>query len=229
MIKTIFKGVVNGQEFDNINDYNAAVQEASKNGDIISASTSTQQVMCDCDDDYECHHCGGDACQCKQSMPTGTNTSVLDLLNSISDEFKTYKAYIDNVLKLKNGKVNTTEIADSMKATYNLDDLNGDDSDDSLLDNLSTDLYYKSKRLKNDYTVEQRKEIISAMCVDNEMKRLESLMDVNDNTINSLEKEADELRDKLDAVEHKLDVIYNSNDMLSIVYDYYDDIKTIKE
>lgn len=41
MKKTIFKGVVNGQEFDNITDYNAAVTEALKSGKC-EAGTSTQ-------------------------------------------------------------------------------------------------------------------------------------------------------------------------------------------
>ena len=44
MKKSIFKGIINGQEFDNVNDYNARMNELMSTGQTIEASTSTQIV-----------------------------------------------------------------------------------------------------------------------------------------------------------------------------------------
>lgn len=40
-MRTVFKGVVNGQEFDNVNDYNAAVQRCLAAGEQITAESHT--------------------------------------------------------------------------------------------------------------------------------------------------------------------------------------------
>ena len=47
MKKSIFKGIINGQEFDNVNDYNARMNELMSAGQAIEASTSTQVVDTD--------------------------------------------------------------------------------------------------------------------------------------------------------------------------------------
>lgn len=47
MKKSIFKGIINGQEFDNVKDYNARMNELMSTGQAINASTSTQVVDTD--------------------------------------------------------------------------------------------------------------------------------------------------------------------------------------
>ena len=47
MKKSIFKGIINGQEFDNVNDYNVRMNELMSAGQAIEASTSTQVVDTD--------------------------------------------------------------------------------------------------------------------------------------------------------------------------------------
>ena len=47
MKKSIFKGIINGQEFDNVNDYNARMNELMSTGQAINASTSTQVIDTD--------------------------------------------------------------------------------------------------------------------------------------------------------------------------------------
>lgn len=47
--KTIFKGVINGVEFDNVADYNKRLTELLAAGENVNASTSTSTVdTCDC-------------------------------------------------------------------------------------------------------------------------------------------------------------------------------------
>jgi hypothetical protein len=55
--KTIFKGVINGVEFDNVADYNKRLTELLAAGENVNASTSTSTVdICDC--------CGKVASEC---------------------------------------------------------------------------------------------------------------------------------------------------------------------
>ena len=58
MKKTVFEGKVNGQVFDNVNDYNACLQAMLDMGKDVEASSSTKIVECDCE-------CGCDSkCEC---------------------------------------------------------------------------------------------------------------------------------------------------------------------
>ena len=45
--KTIFKGVINGKEFNNVNEYNAVLTELMAKGVAINASTSTSTELID--------------------------------------------------------------------------------------------------------------------------------------------------------------------------------------
>ena len=62
MSKTCFKGTINGQEFDNVRDYNAKMQELFEAGVAITASSSTTieatPEVCSCDEaKNECCKC----------------------------------------------------------------------------------------------------------------------------------------------------------------------------
>lgn len=71
MIKKIFKGIINGEEFDSVEAYNAKVDELVKDGKCFSASTATKLEFvdeaepvseskceqCPCTDEHECERC----------------------------------------------------------------------------------------------------------------------------------------------------------------------------
>lgn len=63
MKKTIFEGIVNGTKYDNVDDYNKAVQAAINEGQNVEASSSTKIIECE-DDDCECKKC-----ECKKEIP----------------------------------------------------------------------------------------------------------------------------------------------------------------
>ena len=58
MTKTIFKGVINGVEFDNVAAYNKRLTELLAAGENVNASTSTSTVD-------TCDHCGNVECTCE--------------------------------------------------------------------------------------------------------------------------------------------------------------------
>ena len=57
MKKTIFKGFVNGQQFNDVKSYNEAVSKAIEEGNLQHASTETrieEHCDCDCNEKQEC-------------------------------------------------------------------------------------------------------------------------------------------------------------------------------
>lgn len=57
MKKTIFKGIVNGQEFNDVKSYNEAVSKAIEEGNLQHASTETrieERCDCGCNEKQEC-------------------------------------------------------------------------------------------------------------------------------------------------------------------------------
>lgn len=72
MKRTIFEGTVNGEKFDNVQDYNARVNELIQAGELVSASTSTRV------EEYE--HSG--YCRTCDDAPSveGTLTTTADKL-----------------------------------------------------------------------------------------------------------------------------------------------------
>lgn len=51
--KTVFKGIINGKEFNNVNEYNAVLTELMAKGVAINASTSTSTEMVDVNESLE--------------------------------------------------------------------------------------------------------------------------------------------------------------------------------
>lgn len=77
MKRTIFEGTVNGEKFDNIQDYNARVKELMESGQFESASSSTRVEKYEhsgyvraVEDDSHCD-CGCDCeeCACAEQLP----------------------------------------------------------------------------------------------------------------------------------------------------------------
>lgn len=93
MKKNIFKGIINGQEFDNVKDYNARMNELMSAGHDIEASTSTQVV----DTDEK-----GEVCEekCEEVEPTPDMIPVFGRAN-----YESIGAYLDDVVT-DNGEEN---------------------------------------------------------------------------------------------------------------------------
>ena len=60
--KTVFTGVVNGEIFNNVNDYNNAVKNALEKGSLLDAKSETRTVKDE--DECCCNECGYDECCC---------------------------------------------------------------------------------------------------------------------------------------------------------------------
>ena len=62
MRRTIFEGVINGQVYNNVHEYNDVITTLLANGETFTASTSTKTV-----DEYE--SCGTTPCVCEAPVP----------------------------------------------------------------------------------------------------------------------------------------------------------------
>lgn len=84
MKKNIFKGVINGQEFDNVKDYNARMNELMSTNQVINASTSTQVVDFDDNNKNEV---------CEKFTPTPDMIPVFG-----GKTYESVGAYLDDVV-----------------------------------------------------------------------------------------------------------------------------------
>lgn len=92
MKKSIFKGIINGQEFGNVNDYNTRMNELMSTGQAINASTSTQIV----DTDEK-----GEVCVKREEVdPTPDMIPVFG-----GTKYESVSAYLDDVVT-DNGEEN---------------------------------------------------------------------------------------------------------------------------
>ena len=88
MKKSIFKGIINGQEFDNVNDYNARMNELMSTGQTIEASTSTQIV--DVDDNAGCEQ------KCVVEEETTPTPDMIPVFGG--SNYSSVSAYLDDVV-----------------------------------------------------------------------------------------------------------------------------------
>lgn len=88
MKKSIFKGIINGQEFDNVNDYNTRMNELMSTGQTIEASTSTQIV--DVDDNAGCEQ------KCEVSEETTPTPDMIPVFGG--SNYASVSAYLDDVV-----------------------------------------------------------------------------------------------------------------------------------
>lgn len=61
--KTVFKGVINGIEFDNVKEYNEYLMKLINAGEPVCASTSTRSENECCEPDCDCECCN---CECNE-------------------------------------------------------------------------------------------------------------------------------------------------------------------
>ena len=80
MSKTCFKGTINGQEFDNVRDYNIKMQELLEAGVAVSASSSTTIEATP------------EVCSCNEAKNECCNRQIIDA----SEEICSYYPYMDD-------------------------------------------------------------------------------------------------------------------------------------
>lgn len=86
--KTIFKGVINGVEFDNVAAYNKRLTELLAAGENVNASTSTSTVdICDCCGKVASECTCEDACDQKTNMLPGFEND--EAVENYVDQFVT--------------------------------------------------------------------------------------------------------------------------------------------
>lgn len=97
MKKTVFEGKVNGQVFDNVNDYNACLQAMLDMGKDVEASSNTKIVECDCE-------CGCDSkceCECEKSQKVDNKPLKANVNFLPGFESDNKSAYIDDLVVLE--------------------------------------------------------------------------------------------------------------------------------
>ena len=116
MKKTFFEGKVNGQVFDNVNDYNACLQAMLDMGKDVEASSSTKIVECDCECgcDSKCE-CECEKCQKADNKPLKANVNFLPGFESDNKS-----AYIDDLVVLEGSEYDSKleAIDESMEKIY---------------------------------------------------------------------------------------------------------------
>ena len=116
MKKTVFEGKVNGQVFDNVNDYNACLQAMLDMGKDVEASSSTKIVECDCECgcDSKCE-CECEKCQKADNKPLKANVNFLPGFESDNKS-----AYIDDLVVLEGSEYDSKleAIDESMEKIY---------------------------------------------------------------------------------------------------------------
>lgn len=154
-----FKGVVNGVEFDNVNDYNIAVTKAIEDGTLKSASSNTDAVYdlsevapcrcenCTCGENEECN------CACHQKVnmlpgfdKTGDVNSYVDDYADNPDSIEQLKEYLADNLEKVTAKVSTMD-------DHSLEVYKGDLQD--ILFNIITE----DKKLTTNFAKEAKAEI----------------------------------------------------------------------
>lgn len=87
---TTFKGIINGEEFNNVEAYNEKLNELIKKGVDINASSSTsiKGGNCDCKNENDCN-CGGN-CKCNNECEVETQEVKPNLLPGFSNPDRHY-------------------------------------------------------------------------------------------------------------------------------------------
>ncbi len=164
--KTIFKGVINGVEFDNVAAYNKRLTELLAAGENVNASTSTSTVdICDCCGKVASECTCEDTCDQKTNMLPGFEND--EAVENYVDQFVTgddnldrsnlesYKNYLSDNFEGVRFVVNGMNLA-ALKGYLN--DLHGvlDIIDEDMQDTLET-IHRREKELQ---TLHKAKEVL---------------------------------------------------------------------
>lgn len=184
MKKTVFEGKVNGQVFDNVNDYNACLQAMLDMGKDVEASSSTKIVECDCE-------CGCDSkcncdCECEKSQKADNKPLKANVNFLPGFESDNKSAYIDDLVVLEGSEYESRldAINESMENIYH--DIK------TALKDPANDIHKKEVYLK------KVRDIIKVID-DDYNKNKEALAKIN-TKINSFEAELNELKEIQDTL-----------------------------
>ena len=182
MKKTVFEGKVNGQVFDNVNDYNACLQAMLDMGKDVEASSSTKIVECDCECgcDSKCE-CECEKCQKVDNKPLKANVNFLPGFESDNKS-----AYIDDLVVLEGSEYDSKleAIDESMEKIYC--DIK------TALKDPANDLHKKEVYLK------KVRDIINV--IDEDYNKNKEALAKTNTKINSVETELNELKEIQDTL-----------------------------
>lgn len=105
-LKTIFKGTINGKEFDNVKDYNAEMTRLINANETVDAKSETRMVEV-------CENCNGVQCTCdKQPMESTEEVNMLPFFDSPAP------AYLDKLVSM-DPNTNERTLADLEEYLHN--------------------------------------------------------------------------------------------------------------
>lgn len=194
MKKTVFEGKVNGQVFDNVNDYNACLQAMLDMGKDVEASSSTKIVECDCE-------CGCDSkcncdCECEKSQKVDNKPLKANVNFLPGFESDNKSAYIDDLVVLEGSEYESR-----------LDAIN------ESMDNIYRDIKTALKDPKNDI---HKKEVY--------LKKVRDIIKVIDEDYNKNKEALAKTNTKINSVETELNELKEIQDTLckaEVVIDTY--------
>ena len=204
MKKTVFEGKVNGQVFDNVNDYNACLQAMLDMGKDVEASSSTKIVECDCECgcDSKCE-CECEKCQKVDNKPLKANVNFLPGFESDNKS-----AYIDDLVVLEGSEYDSKleAIDESMEKIY-LDIK-------TALNDPTNDLH------KNEVYLKKVRDIINV--IDEDYNKNKEALAKTNTKINSVETELNELKEIQDT-------LYKAELVIEMYGKWYNEVQNMVE
>lgn len=204
MKKTVFEGKVNGQVFDNVNDYNACLQAMLDMGKDVEASSSTKIVECDCECgcDSKCE-CECEKCQKVDNKPLKVNVNFLPGFESDNKS-----AYIDDLVVLEGSEYDSKleAINESMEKIYC--DIK------AALNDPTNDLH------KNEVYLKKVRDIINV--IDEDYNKNKEALAKTNTKINSVETELNELKEIQDT-------LYKAELVIEMYGKWYNEVQNMVE
>ena len=204
MKKTVFEGKVNGQVFDNVNDYNACLQAMLDMGKDVEASSSTKIVECDCECgcDSKCE-CECEKCQKVDNKPLKANVNFLPGFESDNKS-----AYIDDLVVLEGSEYDSKleAIDESMEKIYC--DIK------TALNDPTNDIHKKEVYLR------KVRDIINV--IDEDYNKNKEALAKTNTKINSVETELNELKEIQDT-------LYKAELVIEMYGKWYNEVQNMVE
>ena len=204
MKKTVFEGKVNGQVFDNVNDYNACLQAMLDMGKDVEASSSTKIVECDCECGCDSkRECECEKCQKVDNKPMKANVNFLPGFESDNKS-----AYIDDLVVLEGSEYDSKleAIDESMEKIYC--DIK------TALNDPTNDLH------KNEVYLKKVRDIINV--IDEDYNKNKEALAKTNTKINSVETELNELKEIQDT-------LYKAELVIEMYGKWYNEVQNMVE
>lgn len=158
MSKTVkFEGYVNGQKYENVDDYNKAITEAIESGNLRSASSSTtmcEEFHCNCQDIQQHPTAAPDDVQAGPAQIPSADQIFNSLVGADEDAFEESMQDIHDVLQ-KEDDENRDKFFDNLYEVYDMAIENRDalalklDGMEQRMENLKNDIERYTAMLEN--------------------------------------------------------------------------------